>query len=232
MKGTHEHDFFDAQNDGIMTRLKLGTTALHRHAETRPLQRAMIMGSVTRNQFSAYLAQLWLIHRALETHLRACRSEQPLIARVNREHQFRASDLEEDLVTLGMKPATIKPLPAVALLLRSMARAAQDNPIALLGMLYVLEGSTNGSRLIAQRLGRAPPLQDVSKLRSLDPYGDRQAEHWQTFKADMNALSLNDEQAGAIVHAAKKMFMAIAHMSEQVVEEGPTNSVLGVLRVE
>lgn len=52
--------------DGIMARLKAGTAAQHAVAESKPLEAALIEGSIGQAQYEKYLSQRWLIHRELE----------------------------------------------------------------------------------------------------------------------------------------------------------------------
>lgn len=198
-----------------MATLKAATAELHRHAESRPLQRAMARGDVTRGQCAMYLAQLALIHSALERGLKANRSTQPAIARVHRAHQIRAEVLQRDAQALGANLQAVEPMPAAAAVIARIDAAARGEAIALLGMLYVLEGSTNGAKFLARRVGDALGLPRDAPLRSFDPYGDQQAERWSAFKRNMDELELGHGQAEAIVDAAAAMFRAIADLSDE-----------------
>ena len=72
-----------------------------------------------------------------------------------------------------------------------MDRLASEQPMALLGILYVLEGSTNGSKFIARKVRPAYELPATGEGSAyLDPYGDVQPARWQEFKAAMDALNL------------------------------------------
>ena len=53
--------------DGIMARLKAGTAAQHAVAESKPLEAALIEGSIGRAQYPKISGPRWLIHRELET---------------------------------------------------------------------------------------------------------------------------------------------------------------------
>src|SRR5262245_10643452 len=198
-----------------MARLKAATAELHRHAESRPLQRQMAKGVLPREVFVAYLGQLWVVHEALERRLREARSEHPAFATVNHTYQQREPNLRGDLAFFGRDVGTIEPALATLALIDHITAAAKRQPLALLGMLYVLEGSNNGSKYIARAISRAYGLAPGPGLSYLDPYGDQQMERWQAFKRDMDRVGFAEDQIHDIVEAAKVMFSAIAQISDQ-----------------
>jgi heme oxygenase len=87
--------------------------------------------------------------------------------------------------------------------------------VALLGPLYVLEGSTNGSRVLARVLSRAWGS-DGAGLAYLDPYGDGQPTSWKAFKQEVDDLGLDDASQSAVVEAARVTFQAISDISDEV----------------
>lgn len=199
-----------------MQRLKEETADLHRHAESRELQRAMAKGVVERERFAAYLAQLLLVHAALEAGLASAGDAHAAIGRVHQPYQDRSGDLRRDLEFFGVDAAAIVPSASARLLTARMSALASTNPLALLGMLYVLEGSNNGSKHIARSISRAFGIERGPGLCYLDPYGDQQMQRWQTFKRDMDGCAFSAAEMDAIVGAAKVMFSAISALSEEV----------------
>ena len=87
----------------IMQRLKAETSDLHSHAESRALQREIASGEVDRDLFAAYLGQLFVVHRALETALEGNRDTHPAVASVATAERMRVSDLDRDLTFHGVK---------------------------------------------------------------------------------------------------------------------------------
>jgi heme oxygenase len=81
----------------------------------------------------------------------------------------RTARLAADLKVLGESP----PPPCVTPDPRSVAEA--------LGMLYVLEGSSLGARVIRKQA--AAQGQDMTGLSFLDPYGEAVGERWKSFTA-------------------------------------------------
>jgi len=91
-----------------------------------------------------------------------------------------------------------------------------SDPVALLGPLYVLEGSTNGGRFLARVLERSLQIEDRAGLAYMDPYLDRQPEMWAEFKRLADEVQLTPDQRDAVTEAARDTFRAIAEISDSV----------------
>ena len=198
----------------IMTRLKSATDEHHRRAEERPLQRAMIKGALPRETFAAYLGQLLHVHRRLEDPLQRLASEHEPVAAVFRSHYARQSDLQADLEFHGHDIGP--PTAATQAMIADIDRWAEEQPLALLGPLYVLEGSMNGNKFIARSLMQAWSLGPGAGFRYLDPYGEEQRAKWAEFRADMDAQGFSAADSEAIIAAAQRTFDAIAEIADEV----------------
>lgn len=203
----------------IMIRLRDETADLHQQAETQDFQQRMFRGALERREYTAWLGQMWHVHRALEAELERVGAADPRFAAVRREH-FKAERLAADLAALGApEPA---PLPATARLLARFDAAGRDQPLRLLGYQYVLEGSTNGNRILARRLLPVLGLDAAVAGRYLDPYGDRQREVWAQFKADMQGVELSPADSDLLVDAARELFAAITELSAELGATAPS----------
>lgn len=197
----------------IMARLRDETADLHQQAETREFQQRMFRGALTRPEYLAWLGQMWLVHRALEAALAERLGADPRFAAVHPE-QFKAERLAADRAELG--GGDPEPLPAAAELVARVAAAAREEPLRLLGYHYVLEGSTNGNRILARRLLPALGLEPAIAGRYLDPYGDRQRETWARFKAAMQEIELTVAETDLVIDAARELFAAISDLSAEL----------------
>lgn len=200
----------------IMGRLKAATDDLHRFAEGRELQRSLVKGTLPRDLYAAFLGQMHLVHRALERGIARVAAMHPAFGAVVRDHHRRETQLSDDLRFLGAD--TTAPLDATAALIERIDRTAAEAPVALLGMLYVLEGSTNGSKFIARSLVRAYGLQPGPGLSYLDPHGDLQRPRWAAFRRDMDAVAFSAAESAAIEDAARACFEAVARISDELME--------------
>jgi heme oxygenase len=200
-----------------MARLKDETAQQHRHAESRPLQRSLGKGDISRELYRDYLGQLYHLHAALEEAVQRCSDCHRGFGIVIKQQHARQPQLCDDLTELGTQPQTIMLLEATSAAVARIEEIAQCQPVALLGSVYVLEGSNNGSKFLARalagRLGLAPGRPGLSYF---DPYGDQQRDVWMQFKTDMDAVGFDATEQDAIIGAAHAMFDDIAAISDDV----------------
>jgi heme oxygenase len=197
----------------VMEALRLGTAELHQRAESQEFQRRMARGELSRPEYAAWLGQMLLVHRALETALRAARQSDRRFEPVVVEH-FKEGHLRADLSALGAAEA--EPLEATRRILARIAQSGAEQPLRLLGYHYVLEGSMNGNRFLARRLGPALGLSAGQGDRYLDPYGERQREVWARFKQEMAQVGFAVDERDVLVEAAREMFAAITDLSAEL----------------
>jgi len=197
----------------ITERLKSETQDLHDAAENHGFQRALFKGQLTREEYGAYLAQMLLLHDALEKRLIDAKDACAPIEAVLEEWQLQAPYLREDLRAFGIDETSVDPLPSTRRFIERIERAAAEEPIRLLGFHYVLEGSNNGSRFIARNVRKAYDLTPGTGDRYLDPYGDEQPARWATFKQALAGVTLTDAEADSMVDAARDMFLGVAEIS-------------------
>jgi len=200
----------------LMMRLKDATNEHHRRAETRKLQQDLLAGKLPRETFGAYLGELLHVHRRLERRMTRQAASHEALAAVFHEHHRRESDLLADLEFYGHEPGPASA--ATRDILAEIDRWASDGPAALLGALYVLDGSMNGNRFIARVLMQQWSLAPGPGLRYLDPYGGDQPGEWAAFRADMDAQPFTPGEEAAIISAAQHTFDAIGRISDAVYE--------------
>jgi len=205
----------------LMERLKAETHELHTRAETHPFQRAMIQGGLERGAYMDYLRQMLHVHEALEGAL-ARHGDRTPIREVVDAGQYRAGSIREDLsffqregdgerVPEAMRAGTARLVEEI----RACDEAMQFE--RLLGMHYVLEGSTNGGRFITRALARAYGLEPGGAgLRYMDPYGELQQERWGEFRRRVDALGLDPHSCDQVVAGARAMFEGMCGVLESL----------------
>ncbi|MCW8983843.1 MAG: biliverdin-producing heme oxygenase [Thermoanaerobaculales bacterium] len=202
----------------IMQRLKAETSDLHSHAESRTLQKKIATGEVDRAAFSAYLCQLYHVHESLESALDGSRDDHPTIGALATSDRMRVPDLDRDLVFHGVDRHDSPAGEAAQRFSKQIDTTNGADPVALLGALYVLEGSTNGGRFLARALRQSWGLEGDG-LSYFDPYGEEQPQKWAAFKKQMDEASFDVAQEDAIVEMAKATFLAIAEVSDEVASQ-------------
>jgi len=199
--------------DGIMARLKAGTAAQHAVAESKPLEAALIEGSIGRLQYQKYLAQRWLIHRELEKATDQALKNDARLSSLNLPFLYQTKNLESDLARLQTDLKSIFPLPGATKLMQEIQKAA---PATLMGIFYVFEGSKNGARFIAKALAKAWGLSDTVGFRYLDPHGEEQRGLWMKFRSDMDGIAWTSAEQEQMVQAAQATFDAISSLDDAI----------------
>ena len=199
---------------GIMGRLKAETAEQHAVAESKPLEAALIEGSIAADQYKQYLAQRWLIHRELEDATDRVLGQDERLSKLGLPGLYQTANLEADLAHLGVDTASIKPLKGARSLVDTIRNA--PSPAVLMGIYYVFEGSKNGARFIARALGKAWGKNDLEGMKYLDPHGEAQRGLWMKFREDMNAIDWSPEEQDAMVKAAQGTFDAVSALDDEI----------------
>lgn len=199
---------------GLAAELKAATATQHTQAEHHPVQQAAVRGQATPLQYARVAAQLAVLHEALEPALTRAAARDARIPTVFTAHCRRAPAFAEDLAELdphGLARMPTAPALEAADWIHSLER---DQPIALLGVLYVVEGSTNGGQHISRILRKAWGWPAGHGLRSLDPHGTNTHPKWLEFRAALDALQLAPAERQSIVTAAGDTFTRITAMMD------------------
>lgn len=166
--------------------LREATLEIHGRLE----RRLDILGQArTRAGRRALTARFHRFHAEVEAAVEPWLSDTPgLDFQIRR----RTPWLVRDLADLGLEPSG-----AVSML-------GVGGQSEALGMMYVLEGSTLGGKVIRRGLEAAG--QDMTGLSFLDPYGAAAGERWRGFQAVLDARIDGPEATAAAVAGAMAGF--------------------------
>lgn len=207
--------------DAVMARLRTETRELHTATERTELAQAMIRGSFTRPQYVTQLAAYRRIHQALEASLAA--SSDGAVRGAYRSSMDKVALLDADLGYLADVPVLRSPAleEALSAILAHATVAPSTGPEAelsaarLLGMLYVLEGSSLGAAFLLPRLKAGLGLEDEG-IRYYAGYGPRTGAEWAAFSARMNESLVAPAAKDAAVDAARDLFRHIGVLFEAI----------------
>lgn len=207
------------QSFSIMAHLRESTAALHDQTESHPFPQDLVAGKLPLAGYFNYLAQMFLVHQALESALAQWRDSNPHApaTRLIDSEQFKTPYLLNDLAMFKVDPASIVPAPATRRLVADIDCRAGLCPASLLGMHYVLEGSTNGGKFIARAVQKAYGLAPGAGTSYLDPYRDTQRQRWLQFKSAMDAAEFSAREVDEIADGAVAMFVAIRALFDDLV---------------
>lgn len=193
----------------LMEALKAATAEGHGRLESAPFFQALGAGRLPLESYVGQLRALAMIHGVLEQALAACTD--PRVTSVWSPELCRQADLERDLHYFEPRAvADLKESVEVALQTAEAIRLLSvTQPVALLGIMYVLEGSMLGAQTLRPLYARAFMLTDEGGLAYLHGNGPAVHSRWAQFKELMNALSLKAADRDGVVQAAKEFFTRI-----------------------
>jgi heme oxygenase len=194
--------------------LREQTADNHKRAEQSDFQRRFVTGKLSREHYAGWLEQMWFIYGALAKHLGSA-SAHPVHAAIFASGRDRTPELEADLEFLGLAPDARKAVPATRAFVARIDEWAAAGGAELLGALYVLEGSTNGSKYIARAVRKAYEFAGAEGTRFLDPYGEEQMARWQEFRGRLDA-GVAPADVPAVVQAARETFDAVSAIGQEL----------------
>jgi len=201
-----------------MLTLRNATAQQHRRAEQHPFQQQLVRGILPKPLYLRWLDQMRHVHAALEAHLDRLVTRHPELRPLFDDTRRKVPALQHDLAFLGFS-ASEPALPAARALIAMMDARAAEESLALLGVFYVLEGSTNGSKFIARKVRPAYGLPATGEGSAyLDPYGDLQPARWQEFKEAVDALDLPADQVEPMIQAACATFDAVHDLGGELLQ--------------
>lgn len=183
--------------------LRLHTRDLHRELDSTPRLRQLLSPDLTPAGYADCLQGLWLAHRQAEALLAPLDPTRPPGLA---PYQSRLAALQHDLHALGHDPQA--PLRDTS----PESRTIWASPLGhYLGMRYVVEGASQGARLIGARLQKSIGVQGISL--GYWEYQATLAENWQGFCACLDTVEAPDLRGGALAGAALTfhLFLAVFH---------------------
>lgn len=184
--------------------LRAESAHLHERLETLPFFKALHAGTLPRTAIASYLRSLAIIHAVLERCLSEV-SSGPLV-RLLRHAPVKVPLLAADLDALGTEGyASITTAIRIALDYAAEILEHGDDPLTLVGVLYVLEGSQNGALVLKRAHARCLNVPE-ERLSYFGCYGSATAVRWREFTECLNSLTLEASQINAVVQAANRCF--------------------------
>lgn len=184
--------------DGLRARLKSDTKTFHRAVESARYPRALGNGELTVKQYGDYLRILLGVHCVWESKCAEFSDWLQYGIRIN--ERTRIPQLKDDLSRLGV----------------STVSAAQINwqPNSFsdaAGLMYVLEGSTLGGNILAERIPKIFAGQVAAECTQyFHAYGSENARLWREYCEFLDRFgesqpALQDE----VIHAACSAFRSL-----------------------
>ena len=181
--------------------------------EQTPFAHGMVTGTIGRADYVAGLAQLGCLHRELEAATETAAASLP----ADLIPPPRTPAIDRDLLALG-GTAVAEPHEAVAELTARFHRWAAATPTALLGAIYVMEGSRMGSMVLARSLTRAlhvEPRPGQGLDYHIDGIATRPTD-WKAFRERLATTELSPDDRDAVVAVAVEVMDALTALYASV----------------
>lgn len=190
----------------LMEELKAATFLPHARLQALPFFQALMACQLPLESYVGHLRSLSIVHGILEQALES--SSDDRVASVWKDDMRKLPLLQYDLgffeprIVADVKDAVDA---AIKIAERIRLRSIQE-PVTLLGYLYVLEGSTLGAAVLRPQFARAFLLTGTDGLSYLGSYGTEIHVRWKQYQQRMNAIQLSLEEREQIVQAAGGFF--------------------------
>jgi len=185
-----------------MDRLKAETSEVHSQTESIPFNSGIMAKTMPQARYAGQLACWFRVHEVLESCLNA--SDDPVVQGAWTGTTERAPLLQADLewhVDADVPSAAELATTEMTQWVRSVA---VDSPRDLLGILYVLEGSTLGGMILSKCIAEMYGCEGDDGLAYYSAHGNKVMPNWMEFKSRMNSsMTSPDDQARAIEAAGE-----------------------------
>ena len=197
---------FYGQQLTLMEELKAETYLPHVHLQEAPFFMALASCQLPLESYVGQLRALSIVHGVLEEALESTNNE--AVASVWKSSMRKLSLLQKDLRSFEPQiVADIKESVELTLTIAEHIRLqSMEQPVKLLGHVYVLEGSTLGACVLRPLFARAFLLTGEDGLNYLNSYGQEVQTQWVQYRQRMNALRLSPEERQQIIQAACEFF--------------------------
>ncbi|WP_338556356.1 biliverdin-producing heme oxygenase [Paenibacillus sp. KS-LC4] len=190
----------------VMARLKEETAVNHKQIEDNRFAKAIMNQTLNVMDYSLYLQKFYGFIQPIERHIAALLHKQN-VQELGEFIQSRAKTplLERDLLALGLSEEQVQQLPGCKQP-PELATVA-----AVLGYMYVIEGSTMGGQIITKQVRKFLPLtEEVSEGTAyFNAYGSETRAKWAEFSQMVTQSVLTEEDANQVVESAKQTFLTL-----------------------
>jgi heme oxygenase len=200
----------------VADQIRQAISPAHVAVEQTPFAQGMANGTISRAAYIEGLAQLAALHDGLEQALANALTTES-VAALYSETMARGPVLRRDITNLGGTEATA--IHDVIQNLQSEFQAwATTKPHALLGALYVMEGSRMGSMVLARSLTKAlrvEPRPGTGLDYHIEGIATRPMD-WKKFRETLAQMPWSEIETAEIVHAATITMDALVELYASV----------------
>lgn len=186
--------------------LKDFTKPFHDALESTSLAKELLCGTIDKTKYITYLQSLHAIHENIENRIKNMNEWE--LYNINPHNRCRLHLIEKDLSVLESSPK------------RNATRVylnTQWSFSCAVGVLYVLEGSTMGGRLLAQRLEHMCGGNGLRATSYFESYQDDTLILWREYCEFLsNYEKENPEESSRVILSACDMFLVLLEIMNEL----------------
>jgi len=193
----------------IMKRLKAETTDYHARLESLPYFNELAEHKLPLECYVNELRSLAVIHGIFEKEITAV--DDPRAVAIWNEDYGKRVLLEQDLSFFQPRliPTADDPIEKALAMTERVRLRRIENPVTLLGYLYVLEGSTLGNNMHRPDISKTFKLDGLNGCRYYSSYRDGVHSRWLQFSAHMNEVLDDPAVHDDLIEAAHEAFTGL-----------------------
>lgn len=191
-------------------RLKAATYQAHAGLQALPFFEALFSFRLPVESYAGYLRAMAVVAGTLGRATSSC--DHPSVRALWSPDMLSLDALLRDIAHFapmapGDIPEAVDQSQNVAAFIRIQA---VEMPAALVGLLYVIEGSSLGAGLLAPKVRRAFLLKNDQGVEYLSSSARGAAGRWQKFLCTLDGLDMSEREDEAMVSSATEMFRLLA----------------------
>jgi heme oxygenase len=183
--------------DVFIKSLRQETAESHQKLEENRLSKAILEPTVTLSDYQAYLSGLYGVIVSCEKQVF------PVLNHVfpDLNERYKSDFILRDLKSTGFSDTQIDSLPVHIFDFLSVPEA--------LGVMYVMEGSTLGGRILYKHVHEVLGLSEENGARYFWGYGPQTGIFWKSFISVFSQFAIESDESPEIINSAKKTFTLI-----------------------
>jgi heme oxygenase len=185
---------FDKDQETFIKNLRHQTAESHQKLEDNDLSKAILNPSVIQAEYQKYLSGLYGLTIACEDQVF------PIINHIvpQLEKRYKSKKIIEDLSFTGFSDLKIDELPYYQYEFSTVAEA--------LGIMYVLEGSSLGGRILYKHVNQYLGLDAQNGAAYFWGYGNETGPMWKSFISEVARFAVENGEGQKIIDSAVKTF--------------------------
>lgn len=193
----------------VMNLVRSAISGSHFQIEQTDFSKGMLDGSMTVTNYSRGLVQLWHIHSTLES----CATKRPEVSGFFTKEMVRSETIQRDLQAFGFRTDNFEQMIETIAIVEQLKEWALEKPYAILGCIYILEGSRMGSLMIAKPLRKSLGLTsgDVTGVEYHTEGAAGTPMRLRSFKEKVDQAGLGDAAETELIQGAVR-FMDMLNM--------------------